>query len=187
MPRNIPSIRVDGNIAYVPLTKGFEAIIDACDAVNVEGYRWWAMTNKRHNKVYAAGRIEINGVHALIFMHRFLLNAPHGLDVDHKNGDGLDNRRENIRLATRSQNMHNKKMQHNNTSGFKGVHWHKTHKKWCANIKVGDNRKFLGGFDRIEDAAWPVCDGYCLPVYEQCRNTRSACRYLGGPAAFRSR
>lgn len=85
-------------------------------------------------------------------LHRFLLDAPKGIQVDHKNGDTLDNRRENLRLATHSQNMMNRKLQKNNTSGVCGVTWDKSTDKWMAHIAKNGTSKTIGYFEDIESA-----------------------------------
>jgi len=75
-----------------------------------------------------------------------------GLDTDHINGDGLDNRRENIRVSTKSQNQANRRnLQSNNTSGFKGVDFHRG--KWRAQIKVDGRKIDLGSFDTPDEAS----------------------------------
>ena len=85
-------------------------------------------------------------------MHREILNTPEGLDTDHINGDGLDNRRENIRVSTKSQNQANRRnLQSNNTSGFKGVDFHRG--KWRAQIKVDGRKIDLGSFDTPDEAS----------------------------------
>jgi hypothetical protein len=93
-----------------------------------------------------------------ILLHRVILERKLGrkLDrreyVDHIDGDGLNNTRDNIRLATPSQNSINKRMQSNNTSGVRGVCWNG--RKWQAEIKVkGQKKLYLGQFDTIEEAA----------------------------------
>jgi hypothetical protein len=77
---------------------------------------------------------------------------PHGMDIDHINGDGLDNRWSNLRLATRAENIRNSRTKATNTSGFKGVSWHKRDRKWQAHIKINGRSKNLGLFEAPEDA-----------------------------------
>ncbi len=79
-------------------------------------------------------------------MHRLIMDCPDGMDVDHINGDGLDNRRENLRIVTRSQNLRNRKTFKNSKSGFKGVIFNPVNGKWKAIIN-------LGTFDTSEEAA----------------------------------
>lgn len=74
-------------------------------------------------------------------------------DIDHINGDRCDNRFSNLRLATRTENCMNRKMQSNNNSGIKGVSWNEQRRKWIAKIRVNRRLLHLGGFVRIEDAA----------------------------------
>lgn len=91
-----------------------------------------------------------------VFMARFVIKAPVGLQVDHINRNKLDNRKSNLRLATNGQNQANSGIPKNNTSGYKGVTWNKKNKKWVAQVecRVGGKRKnhYLGGFSDIEQA-----------------------------------
>ena len=75
------------------------------------------------------------------------------LEIDHINGIRNDNRIENLRMATPSNNQHNKKIQKNNTSGYKNVVWNKQCKKWQVIINVNKKGKHIGLYDSIEDAA----------------------------------
>jgi hypothetical protein len=77
---------------------------------------------------------------------------PDGLGVDHINNIKNDNRIENLRLSTKSQNQGNTKKHTTNTSGYKGVCWHKKDKKWLAQIQHNGKNKYLGNFDNPEDA-----------------------------------
>ena len=81
-------------------------------------------------------------------MHRVIMNAPDHLVVDHINYNGLDNRKANLRLATQRQNkIHVIRTMNPGTSKFKGVSWHKYHKRWCAKITTNGKTTFLGYFD----------------------------------------
>lgn len=73
--------------------------------------------------------------------------------IDHINGDRADNRLDNLRAATRSQNQHNRAKDKRNTSGHKGVHWSSQHQKWRARICVNRKTKCLGVFDDVQAAA----------------------------------
>jgi formate-dependent nitrite reductase cytochrome c552 subunit len=87
-------------------------------------------------------------------MHRLIINNNDSkMHTDHKNNNPLDNRRENLRICTNSQNQMNTKVQINNTSGFKGVVWNKIAKKWVAQIKLNNKLKNLGYYINIKDAA----------------------------------
>ena len=86
-------------------------------------------------------------------LHRLITNAPKGVEVDHINGHTLDNRKSNLRLSTRSKQMQNTKMYDNNTSGLKGVCWHKQREKWYARISFNKKTISLGLFNSFENAA----------------------------------
>jgi hypothetical protein len=156
MPRKVRPIRIEGQVAYVPLTQGYEAVIDAEDAPLVSGWNWYARVQPGGN--YAIRTDGSSGKRICVHLHRFIMDAPDGLEVDHIDGDGLNNRRCNLRLATRSQNMRNQRLNSRNTSGFKGVSWDKRDKKWLAYIKVYRKKIHLGSFDTPEDAHAAYCD-----------------------------
>jgi hypothetical protein len=149
--KSVRTIRVEGDTAYVALTKGFVAVIDASDVGIVAGYNWTALV--KANVVYAKRAIKVDGHYVTVRMHRELLDAPDGILVDHRDGNGLNNRRKNLRLSTNSQNLCNRGSQRNGTSGFKGVTRHKLAGKWMAQIKQNGRRHYLGLFDKPEDAA----------------------------------
>jgi hypothetical protein len=87
-------------------------------------------------------------------MHRVLLGVPPGMVADHINGNGLDNRRENLRVVTKQENGWNRGAPSTNKSGHKGVHWDKERQQWMVTAKVpGGTSIYLGRYDRIEDAA----------------------------------
>lgn len=155
--RQIRPIRVEGNIAYIPLTLGYEAIIDAADVPLVEGWCWRAMVSRRKDgsvyTVYARRSFRLNGKMETAYLHRQVSGEVSGMDVDHLDGNGLNNRRANLRHATRSQNMHNQRISASNTSGYKGVVWSKAAQKWQAQIKINRKCKVIGYFVRVEDAA----------------------------------
>lgn len=79
-------------------------------------------------------------------LHRLIMSPPEGAFVDHKNGNTLDNRRENLRLATHAQNMHNRRRNAKSTSQYKGVSLHNQTGKWIVHIKIGPKVKHVGLF-----------------------------------------
>lgn len=85
-------------------------------------------------------------------LHRFLMNAPKGIVIDHKNRNPLDNRLNNLRPCTVQQNSMNRSVQCNNTSGVSGVYWSNTYNKWIARIKINGKAKHLGYFKELEEA-----------------------------------
>jgi hypothetical protein len=86
-----------------------------------------------------------------ILMHRLIMKVPSSLHTDHINGDGLDNRRSNLRVCNRTQNMQNKRIYKNNQSGYKGIS--KEGNRWRANITVDKQRVFIASFLTKEEAA----------------------------------
>lgn len=156
-PQKLRSIRIEGNTAFVALTQGYEAIIDAADAHLVAGVNWRArverMADGSIRRVYAGRSVETEGRERAVAMHRLIAQTPDGFDTDHKNGNGLDNRRKNLRSATKAQNQHNAATRKDSKSGIKGVSWHKTAAKWRATIRLNGKKHHLGLFSRKSDAA----------------------------------
>lgn len=157
MPRTIRQIRIEGNTACVPLTQGYEAKIDAEDVQLVDGANWYADVALRRDgsvrSVYAATNVpRAGGGQLRIWMHRIICETPEGLETDHVNGDGLDNRRNNLRPATTSENQYNQGLSCANTSGAKGVCWDKKSGKWRASIKIAGRLQYLGLFSDINSA-----------------------------------
>jgi hypothetical protein len=136
----------------VPLTQGKFALIDEADAERVLSHKWRASLSngKWYAKGWTAGREEL--------LHRFILDAPKGTEVDHRNGDGLDCQRDNLRLATRTQNNMNKPHRRDSSSGYKGVRFIRgqhstTPRPWRAEISARGNRYWLGRFSTALAAA----------------------------------
>jgi hypothetical protein len=151
-------IPIGPSIAYVPLTHGQWAIIDREDAPLAGKYNWCAWWDYRR-KVYYAIRT-LNGQRPCVMrMHRLIAGIVDNPDAcaDHKNLNTLDNRRANLRLATKDQNAANRRKPAHNTSGYKGVSWHKHRKKWQAYIGVRGGLKSLGYFDSAELAYAAYC------------------------------
>jgi HNH endonuclease len=101
---------------------------------------------------YAVRGEKRQGKFTQLFLHRVILNAPPGMEVDHVNGDQLDNRRCNLRLVTHAQNQQNRKQQRNNSSGFRGISWYPRYRKWQVLIWDNRHRIHLGYFTKLEDA-----------------------------------
>lgn len=155
----IRPIRIEGNVAFVPLTQGYEAVIDASDVHLVERFNWWAKVSTRNDgsiyAVYACRTFGPFGGQKREYMHRALV-VGYPDTVDHADGNGLNNRRQNLRPATVSQNMQNTRLRANNTSGVKGVSWSPADKRWYAYINVDGKRHRLGAFREIGPAAEAV-------------------------------
>jgi hypothetical protein len=124
------------------------ALVDDVDLSRLSGLRW-----RIHTGGYAfASR-------PTTYMHRLVLNAPRGVEVDHVNGDKLDNRRANLRLATRAQNESSKPSQR---PGMRGVT--RNRKRWCAYIGGKKSRVYLGCFATPQEAA-AAYDAAAIDLY----------------------
>lgn len=134
----------------IPLTQGMVALVDDEDYESVNEYKWCAWHDDARTRVwYAVSWVDGR----LTKMHQLILNRPIGRDIDHRNSNGLDNRRANLRLCTRSQNLANMEKRRGNTSSrYKGVNFHKHTGKWRAEIGSGSG-KYIGVFATEEDAA----------------------------------
>jgi len=135
-------IRIEGGIAYVTLTRGYTAIIDAADAPLVAGFNWSAMTTS--GLIYAQRKDYSSDKPRTVLMHRAIMDEPNGLEIDHIDCNGINNQRANLRVATRSQNMCNRRLSGKNSSGLKGVTWYKRGGKWAAQIFANKQRIHLG-------------------------------------------
>jgi hypothetical protein len=131
----------------IPLSRGKVAIVDADDFVRLNKHKWYA--NRSPRTYYARGTINRKGAR----MHRQILTAPPHLVVDHINRNGLDNRKQNLRICTKLQNQHNRRPGRNGSSKYKGVRWSKRDKKFRAGITCNKKTYYLGMFDDEIDAA----------------------------------
>jgi len=125
----------------IPLTQGKFAIVDPADFDELSQYKWTAA--KSPNTFYAVRSAQGRQIR----MHRLITDAPKGLVVDHRNHNGLDNRKENLRLCTRSENARNQRPQTGRSSKYKGVCWHKNQKKWLARVYSKGVTYHLGSFN----------------------------------------
>lgn len=132
----------------IPLTQGKVTIVDADEHRHLSAFKWHAHET-RPGVFYAARKEGRKTVH----MHRLIAWALDGEDVDHINLDTLDNRKENLRTCTRSQNMMNRGPTRDATSVFKGVCWSSYYGLWAAQIMVGGRNHVLGRFEKEGDAA----------------------------------
>jgi hypothetical protein len=144
--------RPDEKACEVPLSNGGAALIDEADLELVAGYRWNGKASVRTR--YAQASCQDNGGWIVVLMHRLITGAPEGVEVDHVNGDGLDNRRSNLRLATRLQNGANRRKRNGTTSSrFKGVYLITPAGTWQAHITVCGKHLTRGRYRTEEEAA----------------------------------
>lgn len=120
------------------------AIVDDEDFDYLNQWKWKYSTGRasRTNKIDGYG-----------LMHRLIMKAPTGMDVDHINGNQLDNRKSNLRICTHQENRSNTARPVNNTSGYKGVYWHKQKAKWCTQITFMNKTYTLALFESPVEAA----------------------------------
>lgn len=135
----------------IQLTQGKVALVDDADYLYLNQFKWHIYKQNRNN-FYARTVIYQNKKRIGIVMHRLLLKCE-GKIIDHISGDGLDNRRSNIRCCTKSENPLNRRININNNSGYKGVSWFKVVKKWRAQIQYKKIVYHLGTYEKRIDAA----------------------------------
>jgi len=140
-------------VKTVPLTQGLSASVDDRDFEKVSGVKWYAARYGR--LVYAQREFRLgDGITRCVKMHQLILPPVHGKIIDHKDGNGLNCCRYNLRYATDLNNGSNKRKRlQKSTSVFKGVHWRKDNQKWRASIRVNWKLISLGQFDSEESAA----------------------------------
>ncbi len=137
----------------IELTQGFVTMVDDEDYEELMRYKWHVLS-ARGRRFYAVRTTPIiGGRHHMVYMHRQILGVGPDEQVDHHSQVTLDNQRTNIRRCTRSQNAANSRKKRGCTSRFKGVHFHKTARKWCARIKKDGVSQHLGLFTDERDAA----------------------------------
>jgi hypothetical protein len=148
----------------IPLTKGRTALVDDADYPWLSQLRWCFSSDGYAVNYYTDehGQRHRRSMHRLIFARRRGDPLPRSLQVDHINRNRIDNRRHNLRYATRTQNQANKSKQKNNRSGYKGVSRHKT--KWEVRIRYAGKKLYLGLYLDPVTAA-EVYDGAARLLY----------------------
>ncbi len=136
----------------IKLTKGKYALVDNEDFERLSKHSWYFDR-------YAQGNIRENGKQKHWRMHWSVIGRPQkGFEVDHVNGNKLDNRKENLRVVIHGENQRNKGKYKNNTSGFKGVWLNKRADRWIAQIRINKNRLNLGTFKDKKLAYQAYCN-----------------------------
>jgi len=138
----------------IPLTRGQFAIVDPEDYPRLAKHKWFVRKCKHTSYAARMGPRDAQGKQKVIWMHREIMNGPRGLLVDHINHNGLDNRKSNLRTATRWQNAQNRRKTNKKTaSRYKGVSWNKRDRRWVAEIRANDKCRDLGYFRDETEAA----------------------------------
>lgn len=144
-------------VKRIPLSKGMFALVDEVDYPKLATFKWHAMSSgtNGHGRTWYAVRSlpKINGTYPKVFMHRQIM----GVDsmIDHKDGNGLNNTRDNLRPANRAENNRNiAKPRHGKTSIYKGVYWDRHKNRYKAALRVYRKNVSIGYFRDQADAAW---------------------------------
>lgn len=151
------------NTYSILLPDGSAAIVDRADMALVLGFEW-----RRTGDGYVGAQHR----QMFVYLHRLVAGAGPDESIDHRNGDRLDNRLGNLRVADRSQNGANRpkdRLARGATSVFKGVSWKAERSKWVAHVHVDGKTKYLGSFDSEEAAARAYNDAALLAWGEFAR------------------
>lgn len=138
---------------YINLTQGYKTIVDDEDYEWLSKYKWYARKIHTMNSFTAVRNKTVEGKQTNVVMYREIMNAPSGTIVDHINHDTLDNRRSNLRVCDMYQSSRNRRVAANNSTGYKGVGYHKATKKYRARIQAGGKKIDIGYYKDPKDAA----------------------------------
>jgi hypothetical protein len=137
-----------GEFCIIPISGlKYFAKIDVEEFEDIAQYKWHIVKKKNKKNGYAVRQIRINGKRKKEYMHRRILGITDGVLADHINGDILDNRIQNLRVANRNQNQWNSKPRHG-TSQYKGVYWHKHNRLWYATLQYYNQRIYIKQFNK---------------------------------------
>jgi hypothetical protein len=141
---------------YIKLTKGHRAMVDDDLYDWLNQWKWYYKEQSDGHGGYAARTL--NAVwggpwpNKTLRMHELILPPPPGYETDHSDINKLNNQRNNLRLATKSQQRWNESMRSTNSSGYKGIYWHKRDKKWRVQLGVNYKKVYIGNYAKLEDA-----------------------------------
>lgn len=159
--KKIRKIRIESDFAYIPLTKGYEAKIDLCDVEKVSKYNWYAGLSSGkiyypHTTLYFLDETKVEAP-----LHKFLIDPPEGIHVDHKDRNPFNCTRDNLRLSTPNQNCFNKSMRKDAKHRFKGITFDKSCKdrNWRAQLQIEKRWINLGRFETDVEAARAYDEG----------------------------
>lgn len=151
----------------IKVSKNDYATIDAEDAVLVRSYTWWLLTKAGLKYAYTQKRI--NGKQVTILLHRLVMSADPSVRIDHRDRDGLNCQKSNLRVATQSQNMANASKHWDGSSDYIGVCWDKSKNRWLAHLGVRGRFLNLGRFRTAIEAA-KVRDAAALVYFGEFAN-----------------
>lgn len=135
--------------------QGLFVLVDDEDYDKVKDFSWCVNRSSKDELLYAkrGTMSRKKNVNSTVLMHREIIKAEKGQSVDQINGNGLDNRKVNLRICNQSQNCANSRISKNNTSGYKGVCFDKKRNKLMAHITFKRKFKFLGYFNTAKKAS----------------------------------
>lgn len=137
-------------MSKIELTQGLYSVIDKEDLKRISNHSWCIQKNGKQGKIYAASRINKK----LILLHRFILNiTDRKVAVDHINGNTLDNRKENLRICSWSENLRNSNKHKDSKSLYKGIFYNKLNKNWRSRIFKDGKSYEIGSFKTDIEAA----------------------------------
>ena len=139
----------------IPLTQSKVALVDDTDYDFLSKYNWCAAKTIGRSYYAVRGSLISDLRQGCIHMHRIILNAPKGVEVDHRDGNSLNNQRSNLRLCTHGENQRNQGLHHNNTTGFKGVRLDRRaiQNPYNARIQINNKEIHIGCYKTAEKAA----------------------------------
>lgn len=137
----------------IPLSRGKFALVSDCDYERASQFKWSLDVNGYACRMESYVGSDGKRKRRKVLLHRFILDAPPHLQVDHIDHDKLDNRRQSLRLVTRTQNRANSRPRRNSSSRYKGVHWHKRDQCWCVMLRTNGVKYWIGTFQDEVDAA----------------------------------
>jgi hypothetical protein len=147
---------------HIPLSPKYNVVVDEEDWFILNKHQWHVMFTPRI--VYAATWVRVSRkFRTHVMMHRLIMNPPVDKHIDHRNHDGLDNRKINLRIATPSQNHGNSRLGRSNRSGYKGVSWNSRNGKWQVFISEYGKNRNLGSFTD----QWKAAQAYNAAALEQ--------------------
>jgi hypothetical protein len=147
-PIDFVPLTIGGRFALLHVVGGVSAKIDIDLFPSMCSRRWFIA-----KEGYVGFNQHENGSHRAVLLHHLVLPGSPGMDRDHINRDKLDNRRENLRLVSRSINIMNAGPRRDNTSGIRGVSWNESRKRWRAAIQIDGKQVHLGRFKTLDEAA----------------------------------
>lgn len=157
----------------IPLSRGMTALVDDKDCHSLVARKW--SVNSRGRAI--ANHKNQDGKWTMVSMHRFILNPDSNQHVDHINRNPLGNRRENLRIASPSQNMANQGIRRSSKTGVKGVYFCGSRRQFVAQIRAGGTMKHLGRFE-TKDAAAAAYDAFATAYFGEFACTNSELRSI---------